>query len=60
MRTSSLAVTDPEEIVGRTTESRKRAFYYYENWESLYARIPEFFWFLGPRSTTSCDLCTVG
>ena len=32
------AVTDPEEIVRRTGEFQKRAFYYYENWESLYAQ----------------------
>src|SRR5882757_2326348 len=32
------AVTDPEEIVRRTAEFQKRAFYYYENWESLYAQ----------------------
>src|ERR1700734_2491884 len=32
------AVTDPEEIARRTGEFQKRAFYYYENWESLYAQ----------------------
>src|SRR5712672_4065925 len=32
------AVTDTEEIVRRTVEFQKRAFYYYENWESLYAQ----------------------
>src|SRR6202161_2577119 len=32
------AVTDPEEIARRTVEFQKRAFYYYENWESLYAQ----------------------
>jgi pyruvate,water dikinase len=32
------AVTDPEEIVRRTVEFQKRAFHYYENWESLYAQ----------------------
>jgi pyruvate,water dikinase len=32
------AVTDPEEIARRTVEFQKRAFYYYQNWESLYAR----------------------
>src|SRR5271170_7002413 len=31
------AVADPEEIVRRTAQFQKRAFYYYENWESLYA-----------------------
>jgi len=30
------AVTDPSEIARRTEEFRKRAFYYYENWERLY------------------------
>jgi pyruvate,water dikinase len=30
------AVTDPAEIARRTEEFRKRAFYYYENWERLY------------------------
>ena len=29
-------VTDPEEIAKRTAEFQQRAFYYYENWESLY------------------------
>src|SRR5258707_1818879 len=32
------AVTHPEEIVRRTAEFQKRAFYYYQNWESLYAQ----------------------
>lgn len=32
------AVTDPQEIARRTTEFQKRAFHYYENWESLYAQ----------------------
>ena len=32
------AVTDPKEIVRRTAEFQKRAFYYYQNWESLYAQ----------------------
>src|SRR6202030_3705911 len=32
------AVTDPAEIARRTTEFQKRAFYYYENWERLYAQ----------------------
>src|SRR5580698_2332950 len=32
------AVTDPKEIERRTTEFQKRAFYYYQNWESLYAQ----------------------
>jgi len=27
--------TDPKEIVRRTAEFQKRAFYYYQNWESL-------------------------
>jgi pyruvate,water dikinase len=31
-------VTDPAEIARRTTEFQKRAFYYYENWETLYAQ----------------------
>ncbi len=30
------AVTDPAEIARRTAEFQKRAFYYYENWETLY------------------------
>ena len=30
------AVTDPGEIARRTAEFQQRAFYYYENWESLY------------------------
>src|SRR3981081_3401561 len=32
------AVTDPAEIARRTVEFQKRAFYYYQNWESLYAQ----------------------
>ncbi|MDE2263925.1 MAG: PEP-utilizing protein mobile subunit [Gammaproteobacteria bacterium] len=32
------AVTDPGEIARRTAEFQKRAFYYYENWETLYAQ----------------------
>src|ERR1700756_2965167 len=32
------AVTDPAEIARRSAEFQKRAFYYYENWERLYAR----------------------
>ena len=32
------AVTDPQQIARRTEEFRKRAFYYYENWERLYAQ----------------------
>ena len=32
------AVTDPAEIERRTAEFQKRAFYYYENWERLYAQ----------------------
>ena len=32
------AVTDPAEIARRTTEFQKRAFYYYANWETLYAQ----------------------
>ncbi|HEV7138595.1 MAG TPA: PEP-utilizing enzyme [Steroidobacteraceae bacterium] len=32
------AVTDSEEIARRTVEFQKRAFYYYENWEPLYAQ----------------------
>ena len=31
------AVTDALEIARRTEEFQKRAFYYYENWETLYA-----------------------
>ncbi|HTW38474.1 MAG TPA: PEP-utilizing enzyme [Steroidobacteraceae bacterium] len=31
-------VTDPAEIARRTEEFQKRAFYYYENWERLYAQ----------------------
>jgi len=32
------AVTDPAEIARRTEQFQQRAFYYYENWERLYAR----------------------
>ena len=32
------AVTDPAEIARRTAEFQQRAFYYYENWETLYAQ----------------------
>src|ERR1700691_3026762 len=32
------AVTDAAEIARRTVEFQKRAFYYYENWERLYAQ----------------------
>ena len=32
------AVTDPAEIARRTQEFQKRAFYYYANWERLYAQ----------------------
>lgn len=32
-----IAVTDPAEIQERTDEFMKRAFYYYQNWETLYA-----------------------
>ena len=32
------AVTDPAEIARRTEEFQQRAFYYYENWERLYAQ----------------------
>jgi phosphohistidine swiveling domain-containing protein len=32
------AVTDPREIARRTAEFQQRAFYYYENWETLYAQ----------------------
>ena len=32
------AVTDPRQIARRTEEFQKRAFYYYENWERLYAQ----------------------
>ncbi len=31
-------VTDPEEIEARMGEFQQRAFYYYENWEDLYAQ----------------------
>src|SRR5690348_9170980 len=30
------AVSDPQEIARRTVEFQKRAFHYYENWETLY------------------------
>jgi pyruvate, water dikinase len=33
-----IGVTDPEEIRQRTNEFMQRAFYYYENWERLYAQ----------------------
>ncbi|MBL8552439.1 MAG: hypothetical protein JNJ73_20805 [Hyphomonadaceae bacterium] len=33
-----VAVTDPDEIAERTAEFQQRAFYYYENWEKLYAQ----------------------
>ena len=32
------AVTDPAEIARRTEEFQQRAFYYYANWERLYAQ----------------------
>ena len=32
------AVTDPAEIARRTSEFQQRAFYYYANWERLYAQ----------------------
>jgi pyruvate, water dikinase len=32
------AVTDPAQIARRTAEFQQRAFYYYENWETLYAQ----------------------
>ena len=32
------AVTDPAEIARRTEQFQQRAFYYYENWERLYAQ----------------------
>jgi pyruvate,water dikinase len=32
------AVTDPQEVARRTTEFQKRAFYYYDNWETLYGQ----------------------
>jgi len=32
-----IAVTDPEEIAARQAEFQQRAFYYYNNWERLYA-----------------------
>ena len=35
------AVTDPAEIARRTEEFQKRAFYYYEHWERLYAQWKE-------------------
>lgn len=34
---SGVGVTDPAEIQERTAEFMQRAFYYYENWERLYA-----------------------
>jgi pyruvate, water dikinase len=33
-----IGVTDPEEIKERTAEFMQRAFYYYEHWETLYAK----------------------
>jgi pyruvate,water dikinase len=33
-----VGVTDPAEIKERTDEFMQRAFYYYENWETLYAQ----------------------
>src|SRR6186713_2341577 len=35
------AVTEPGEIARRTEEFKQRAFYYYENWERLYAQWKE-------------------
>jgi pyruvate,water dikinase len=35
---SGVGVTDPAEIKERTDEFMQRAFYYYENWETLYAQ----------------------
>jgi pyruvate,water dikinase len=35
---SGVGVTDPAEIKERTDEFMQRAFYYYENWEKLYAQ----------------------
>jgi len=35
------AVTDPAEIARRTEEFKQRAFYYYANWERLYAQWKE-------------------
>jgi pyruvate,water dikinase len=35
------AVTDPAEIARRTEEFQQRAFYYYANWERLYAQWKE-------------------
>ena len=35
---SGVGVTDPAEIKERTDEFMQRAFYYYENWERLYAQ----------------------
>ncbi|MGH8138348.1 MAG: PEP-utilizing enzyme [Steroidobacteraceae bacterium] len=32
------AVTEPAEVARRTVEFQKRAFYYYDNWERLYAQ----------------------
>ena len=34
-------VTDPAEIERRTTEFQQRAFYYYENWETLVCAVEE-------------------
>src|SRR6185369_16657849 len=33
-----VGVTDPAEVQERTEEFMQRAFYYYENWETLYAQ----------------------
>jgi len=35
---SGVGVSDPAEIKERTDEFMQRAFYYYENWEALYAQ----------------------
>jgi pyruvate,water dikinase len=35
------AVTDPAEIARRTEEFKRRAFYYYDNWERLFAQWKE-------------------
>src|SRR5271168_958316 len=35
------AVTDPAEIARRTVEFKRRAFYYYDNWERLFAQWKE-------------------
>jgi pyruvate, water dikinase len=35
------AVTDPVEIARRTEEFKRRAFYYYDNWERLFAQWKE-------------------